>query len=146
MNLPLPTNLPFLIHDPRPDARACVSKLLSDGDSMAVKDILLVLGLYWPVRVWFSEPVTIRVIPRWLVTETSEDGRWKSKTRKIQETADSHVFRSFFPHRDSICYSFRRPNRTYRYQRQTGWYCDWLDKVIRYEPVIRRNQKGELKA
>jgi hypothetical protein len=131
-NIPIPTNLPLLINDPRPLAVSAVTDILHNSDSMELRDILASLGTFWPVKVWFSQPVTISVIPRWI--NNPKDGY---RTHKSTQTSDVHIFRGFFKHGiDDLCYKYKQRGRT-------GQYFTFFDKVIKYEPVIERTKKTE---
>ena len=134
MAIPIPTNLPLLINDPRPLAVSAVTDILHNSDAMELRDILASLGTFWPVRVWFSQPVTISVIPRWIRTNET------SKYRKSSETTNVHTFRGFFKHGlNDLCYKYRQKGRT-------GQYFEFFDKVIKYEPLIERAKKTEFKS
>ena len=134
MVIPLPQTLPLLINDSRPEARETIAKILKGG--LELKDILHLLSRYWKVKIWFSKPVSIEIHRRWITQGiTEEDKERNIISRKAcihSKTSDLQVFNKFFMHGDTLCYATSKQGRH-------GYYFEWFDSIIKYEPVIEED-------
>ena len=123
-----PDNLALAISSKVPGLAEEVSRLYK-GDILSVEEALLCLGKYAKIRVWFKEPVTVRINPRWRQTSIDDEGR-RSFTRNHSRTDTCHVFSGFFAHGSQLCYKTKKDGRK-------GYYFEWLDLIERYELVLK---------
>jgi len=112
------------------DMKAAISDVLS-GKTNSLADTLVVLGRVAKIKIWFKEPVTVRIIPRWRQVSVDDEGM-KTLTRNHSRTDTCHVFSGFFLHGDQLCYKTKKNGRT-------GQYFEWLDLIERYELVLKDN-------
>lgn len=107
--IPIPETLPTLVG--LDDRRAAAVEHVLKG--CPVPEALNALGTFWPIKVWFKEPVPIQL------------------NRRHARPVTEHVFRKFFFSKDLLCYS---PSTRGRH----GFpFPD--DKMVRYEPVVISN-------
>jgi len=119
--VPIPDNLPCLLDTAEPWQVEVIERILNGQTDLTQN--LLDLSKWWNIHVWFSEPVTVRVMPRW--GKPDAEG-WRH--RIFEKVVTDYVFRKFFRHDyHGLCYVFKRLGRK-------GWYFN-KDKVMRYEPV-----------
>jgi hypothetical protein len=124
-SVPLPKNLPLLINDKRPEALAALDRVMK-GTTTGLDSILAALGHFWKIRVWFDQPVTIYLKPHWV--KNKADG---SATYVSAKTADNYTF-SYLWMACGLCY---RTTRNY------GYVFEWLDRVVKYEPVLEQDKE-----
>lgn len=121
----LPGNLPLLVNDPREEAREVVTRILKDD--LTLQDILCKLSKFWKIKVWFDKPIEIVTRRHW---KTEVYNGELVKVGSSYKTSDVHVFSKFFMYNNFLCYAVSK-------NRGKGYYFEWLDNIIRYEPVIK---------
>jgi len=125
-NVPIPKNLPLLLNSKNPAALAVIDKILRENQT-DVEQNLAALGKFWKIRVWFNQPVTINLQPRW------HDNGNHSKTLVTAKTTDNHVFSYFWTNvTHGLCY---------RTANKRGYPFNWLHRVVKYEPVLEQDKE-----
>jgi hypothetical protein len=129
-NVPIPQNLPLLLNSKNPAALAVIDKILRENQT-DVEQNLAALGKFWKIRVWFNQPVTINLQPRW------HDNGNHSKTLVTSKTTDNHVFSYFWiGTANGLCYRTGKSGRT-----SHGYPFNWLHRVVKYEPVLEQDKE-----
>jgi hypothetical protein len=127
MEIPIPKTLPLFLNDPRPEAVAVLDRILKGQTDLAKN--LLEIGHQWKVHVWFSQPVELNIRARWKRDPNNPTSFTKNRTRTVTDW----IFGGFFTGTThGLCYSCGN---------RRGYPFDCLDKVIRYEPVVRTSNE-----
>jgi hypothetical protein len=125
-NVSLPKNLPLLVSEKNPDARAALDRIMR-GETTGLESILLALGHFWKIRVWFDQPVTIHLKPHWV--KNKAEG---SQTIVSAKITDNYTFSYLLMTTKGLCY---------RTARNYGYVFEWLDRIVKYEPVVERDKE-----
>jgi len=120
----LPDNIALTVGTKTPDE---VSQVLA-GDKNTLADNLALLGRYYKIKIWFTEPVLVYYAGQW---KTIVEGDRTTKTRKLQKEITEHVFNGFFIGENTcrLCYK-KKTNGRY------GHPVDFLDKIKKWELVL----------
>lgn len=137
--VPIPENLPLLVGQNLPSHQLAVVERILKGQT-DLKTNLIDLGKHFKVRVWFDREIDIRIMPRWVNKQETENGY--SKLYKQHVRASVHVF-------NYICTAAKDSQRllygTSKKARQ-GFDFPSLEFVTRYEPVIPAADADEFKS
>lgn len=133
--VPVPSNIITLIGTGGDGGTAVIEKIVNGQTD--VKTNIQDLGWYWPVHIWFSQPVWIHRITRrvWRKDPTERFTRVGHKEPQNIEVTD-YIFRAGFFISGSIgeplCYQLKRRSRR-------GFRIP-IDLITKYEPVLERKQ------
>jgi len=136
MSIPLPANLPLLLSEASEVggefALQGVTNILQ-GKEENLENILVTLGRYWKIKVWFDHPIAFPTRSRMVKLDDN------TRVHKHTETTDCYTFNSFFKSSSAgACYSISR-RRGYPFR-------PYLDRVVRYEPLLRRPERKEFQS
>jgi len=128
-NVPLLLTTPGLSHGAQGALKACISC------PMTLPEMLLTLGNAFPVKVWFKEPVTLRI-------GIGRMGRWTTDAQGIRhrkyisgtKVVTEYVFKKIFT--PSQGYGYGSLYYVLRKNGRKGYHMPPMDKIERFEPVI----------
>lgn len=127
----LPDNIALTVGTKTPDE---VSQALA-GDTNTIAENLGLLGTFYKIRIWFTEPVTLFYNAKW--KETIEDGR-TIRRKKTMKKVSVHVFNGFHHNGVRLFYKLQMNGRR-------GYCGDFLDKIKKWELVLNTTSTDKFK-
>ena len=126
-----PTNIHLLIGVATQEESDVIEKVLAE--KIDLSDSLIQLSWYWPIKITFSEPVSIRRPIRRIISKPDESG-WSTVGTRTYNTGIEHIFKSGFFKGESgcVCYCIKRGSNH-------GWVLA-ISKIASYELVIKRGR------
>lgn len=108
--------------------REAVEQVLR-GDSSGLAENLGILGSYFRIKIWFTEPVELRV--NYYISERYEEAGRHWKTKKCYKTVTEHVFNKLF-YNGGLYYGLKTNTRW-------GYPAQFLDKIAKWEIILDGN-------